>query len=657
MTQSTQQIDPFIEESVTSDIAHTSILGIDLVAVFASLYRNRFWMLLILALTLISGIALTLLSTPIYRAVASVQINQESEKVLGTESKQDFVSLQDADRFLQTQLDILRSRTIAIAVATDMKLFNNDDFLAAMGESPVTNGGPNQTINEARREQVIQLLRDNLSLELPLDSRVVQIGFESSDPRLAARITNSVANSFVQANLQRGFNSSSYARDFLREQLEAAQIRLEKSDRAAVDYARRTNIVDTSGGGNDQTRPKSSLTIDSLIELNQKLAVAVAARIEAESRWARARAVPALDLPQVQDNQAIQRLVQQQAELEALYQEEGERRKAEYPSMRRAEARINQLRKEINSIASSIRQGIRSEYEIALGVERSLRQQVNNFRQQSQEEQTDSIQLSILQREADTNRQQYEFLLKRYNELTAEAGVQSNNLSVLDRAIPPSEPISPNVALNLASALALGLFLAISFAIIRDSIFRMIRTPDDIVRTLGLPVLGTLPDGGSALEVREVLNDRKSEFTEAINSTRTALLLATRTGLPKSIAFTSTQPGEGKSTTCFALAYSLARAGKNVLIIDADLRRPNQHNIAGIGNSKGFSELLASGINLSEAIRKDSASGIDFITAGEIPPNPSELFDSEGIRQVVEECQKAYDCVILDCPPVRGCHC
>jgi polysaccharide biosynthesis transport protein len=653
MTQSTQQIDPFANTAPVQGSGHASILGIDVLAVYASLYRNRFWMLAILALTLIAGIAVTLLSTPVYRATASVQINQESEKVLGTESKQDVVSLQDAERFLQTQLDILRSRTTAIAVADETKLFNNQAFLAAMGESPVTDAGPNQTIAEAKREQVIKLLRDNLSLELPVDSRVVQVSFDSGDPRLAARIANSFVDSFIRGNLQRGFNSSSYARDFLREQLDAAQLRLEKSERAAVDYARRTNIVDTSGGGSDATTKKSSLTIDSLVELNQKLAVAVAERIEAESRWSRTQSVPALSLPLVQSNEAVQRLVQQRAELEAQYREEGERRKEDYPSMRRANARIEQLDKEIQIIAGNIRKGIGSEYQIALGAERALQRQVNAFRQQSQSEQTDSIELSILQREADTNRQQYDFLLKRYNELTAEAGVQSNNLSVLDRSISPTKPVSPNVWLNLLGALGLGTVLAVGFALLRDSIFSMIRTPDDIARTLHLPILGAVPDGGDALMVRDVLGDQKSMFTEAINSIRTALLLSSRNGLPKSLAFTSTQPGEGKSTTCFALAYSLVRSGKKVLIIDADLRRPNQHKILGIENGVGLSELLANGITLPEAIRKDSATGVHIITAGAIPPNPSELFETESMTNLVGRCQD-YDCVILDCPPVLG---
>jgi succinoglycan biosynthesis transport protein ExoP len=654
MTQLTQQIDPFANTAPVLGAGHASLLGVDVLAVYSSLYRNRFWMLAILALTLVAGIALTLLSTPVYRATASVQINQESEKVLGTESKEDFASLQDAERFLQTQLDILRSRTTAIAVADEAKLFNNQAFLAAMGESTVTDPGPNQTIAEAKREQVIKLLRDNLSLELPVDSRVAQVSFDSGDPRLAARVANSFVDSFIRGNLQRGFNSSSYARDFLREQLEAAQLRLEKSERAAVDYARRTNIVDTSGGGSDATTTKkSSLTIESLVELNQKLAVAVAARIEAESRWSRTQSVPPLSLPQVQSNDAVQRLVQQRAELEAQYQEEGERRKEDYPSMRRANARIEQLDREIQIIAGNIRKGIGSEYQIALGAEQALQRQVNAFRQQSQAEQTDSIELSILQREADTNRQQYDFLLKRYNELTAEAGVQSNNLSVLDRSISPTKPVSPNVWLNLLGALGLGTVLAVGFALLRDSLFSMIRTPDDIARTLHLPILGAVPDGGDALMVRDVLGDPKSMFTEAINSIRTALLLSSRNGLPKSLAFTSTQPGEGKSTTCFALAYSLCRSGKKVLLIDADLRRPNQHNILGIKNERGLSELLANVISLPEAIRKDSETGVHIITAGAIPPNPSELFETESMTKLLEQCHD-YDCVILDCPPVLG---
>lgn len=654
MTQPTPQLDPFAGQTAAPSGASTTLLGFDLLAIYIALRRSRWWMLAIIAGTIATGIAFTVLSTPIYMAFSSVQINQEREKVLGTESKEDMVSLQDAERFLQTQLDILRSRTVAIAVAEEMNLFGSDDFLEAMNEEAVTTPGPRRTLEEAKREQVIKILRDNLALELPIDSRVVQIGFESPDSRLAARVANSFADSFIRGNLQRRFDSSSYARDFLRDQLTAAQVRLEKSERAAVDYARRTDIVDISGNSKNTTGRNSSLTVDSLVELNQRLATAVANRIEAESRWNRVRSTPALNIPQVQANEAIQRLVQQRAELEAMYKEESERRKEDYPSMRRAAARLSQLDREINVIADSIRQGIRSNYDIALGQETSLRNQVNNFRQQSQEEQTDSIQLSILQREADTNRQQYEFLLRRYNELTAEAGVQSNNLAVVDRAIPPDKPISPNVLLNLLGAIGLGTILAVAFAIARESLFHMVRTPEDVARTLQIPVLGAVPDGGDAMEVREVIADPKSSFYEAINSIRTSLLLSSRSGLPRSLAFTSTQPGEGKSTTCFAMAYALVRSGRKILVIDADLRRPNQHRIFGLDNDRGLSDVLAGGADIQSVIRKDVGSDIDIITAGPIPPNPSELIDTNSLTVLIEKALGTYDCVLIDCPPVLG---
>lgn len=655
MTMSTShQVDPFDNRAQGNPQSSMTVLGFDLMAIYVALYRNRWSMLAILLVTLAMGIAVTVLTTPIYRAAASVQIDQEREKVLGTENNQDMATLMDAERFLQTQLDILRSRTMAIAVAEESNLFNNEVFLKAMDEDVVTNAGPSQTLDEAKREQVIKILRDNLTLSLPVDSRVVQISFDSSDPRLAARIANSFADSFIRGNLQRRFNSSSYARDFLREQLEAAQLKLAKSERAAVDYAQSTDIVDTSGGGTDASRKKSSLTVDSLVELNQKLSIAVAERISAEARWNRVRSVSVLSLPQVQDNDAVQRLVQQRAELQAAYREEAERRKEDYPSMRRADARIDQLDREIQQIAGDIRQGIRSEYEIARRTEQALRSQVTNFRKQSQEEQTDSVQLSILEREAETNREQYDFLLKRFNELTAEAGVQSNNLSVVDRAIPSTKPVSPNAFVNILGAVVLGFMLAIGFAVLRESLFSKIRTPDDVSRILHLPVLGAVPDAGNEIQAHEALSDSKSSFSEAINSIRTALLLSSRSGLARSLAFTSTQPGEGKSTTCYALAYALARSGKRMLIIDADLRRPNQHKIFGLDNKKGLSDLLAKSAELTDVIRKDGTAGVHVITAGPIPPNPGELINTDSLSALIEECLKTYDCVLVDCPPVLG---
>jgi len=154
----------------------------------------------------------------------------------------------------------------------------------------------------------------------------------------------------------------------------------------------------------------------------------------------------------------------------------------------------------------------------------------------------------------------------------------------------------------------------------------------------------------------EELADPKSIFSEAITSIRTSLLLSSRSGLLRSMAFTSTQPGEGKSTTCYALAYALVKSGKRVLIIDADLRRPNQHKIAGVTNKVGLSDILAktAGVGLAEVIIKDNVSGVHFITAGPIPPNPSELINTDSLTTLIEECLESYDCVMVDCPPVLG---
>jgi len=130
--------------------------------------------------------------------------------------------------------------------------------------------------------------------------------------------------------------------------------------------------------------------------------------------------------------------------------------------------------------------------------------------------------------------------------------------------------------------------------------------------------------------------------------------LSSRSGLARSLAFTSTQPGEGKSTTCYALAYALVRSGKRVLIIDADLRRPNQHKILGLDNKVGLSDLLAKSATLSGVVREDSKTGVHAITAGPIPPSPSELINTDSLSALIEECLQSYDCVMVDCPPVLG---
>lgn len=625
--------------------------------IWAAAFRSRYWIAGIFAVCIGLAVVAALLTTRLYQASASVEVRQEAEKVLGTEAdREGAASKADAERFLQTQLDIIRSRGVAETVAERQGLFRGDAFLTAMGVDAENAEVPlGMTASDAHRERVLDTLLKAMRARYTGTTRIAVISFTSPDPRLSARIANAFAEAYIRSNLSRKAGSSVYALDFLRGQLGEAQARLARSEQEVVAYARRTRIVDAGNaagttGSSDTTRPQSLITAQ-LVQLNEAYSTAVSDRIQAQQKWNQIAQLPALSTPDVLNNNAVQMLLEKRADIQGQYRQQLTTRREDYPTVAAAAAQVRELDRQINTLAGNIRNGIRNAAEIAQARERQLADEIDALKSSTLSEQNQGIELSILRREADTNRQQYEALLRRYNALNAESGVQTNNLSIVDQAYIPNRPSWPKLSLNIALALILGMLLSALFVFLREQLFNSIRTPDQVRDATGLPILGVVPSSDTP---SEDLADPKSFQSDAYSSVRTSLSLLSRDGLPRTIMFTSTQQGEGKSTACQALALSLARLGKRVLIIDVDLRRPNMHRLFDVPNKQGFSNLVSGQIPLAQAIRTTGIPNIDLIVAGDIPPNPTELMDSPQVRAMLAELQSTYDAVLVDSAPVLG---
>lgn len=621
---------------------------LDLRKIWSTLWRHRLMIMAIVAGTLALGVLALFLVHPTYRSTASVEIEDQAVRVLGTEDVRQSSGGQDTDRLLQTQIDILKSRALAERVADGLNLAGDDRFLLAEGVKPK---------EPIKREQVIQALRDNLSVSLPRNSRVVPVQFDSSSPALAARIANSYAENLIAGNLQRHYDTSSYSKDFLQNQLGLTKGRLEQSERALLDYSRSVGLVDPSAGGGDPgaigNNAPHSLTSATLIELNQSLAAARASRIQAEGRWRQAAAAPLMSLPDVLGNAAIQQMAQKRAEMEAQYQEDLERRKPDHPVVQQELAAINSLDRQAGALARSIRTSIFNQYEAARRQEAQLESTVNELKGETLSEQSLGIRYNILKREVETNRELYNGLLQRFKEVSAEAAVTSNNISVIDRAEPPLLPISPNPLVNISLSLIAGLILALGIVAALETFRDGVRAPDEVEQRFGVPLLGVIPrlrNGTAAAE----LADRSSNISEAYQSVRASVELSSENGTPRSILVTSSREGEGKSTTALAMARDAAAAGRKVLLIDADMRRPSVHKLLGIRKTPGLSNMLTQQLAISAVIHRTQTEGLFVMPAGPKPPSPAELLGGAGFRSLMAYLKDEYDQIIIDSPPVLG---
>lgn len=460
--------------------------------------RSNVWLIAaIIAAALAIALVATLLQTPRYTAASTIQINDQTGRVMGAQEDNGDVNESnnwDTDRFLKTQTEILKSRGLALRVAQSMKLVGNPVFNQAQG---VPETAPGMSA-EAQRNLAVGLLRGGLQIELPRDSRIVSIQFESTDPQLAAQVANAYASEFIQSNLQRKFDSSAYARTFLSQQLDEAKIKLEASERALNAYSRdagliRTQSSDTGGDSKAEIGNGGSVTTSSLLQLNAAANEATARRIQAEERWRAVSSVALLSSSEVISNNAVSTLISQRAQVKAALDEDRARHLEDYPSVRARQSELAALDSQIQAAAGNVRNAVRGEYQSALAAERQLIAQVGKLKNETLGEQDKNVQYGLLSREAETNRQLYDGLLERYKTLNAVAGVSLSNVNVIDKAEPPGGPSSPNLFKNLLMGLILGVGLAALTVFAKDQFDDSIRVPEDVEAKLGLPLLGVIP--------------------------------------------------------------------------------------------------------------------------------------------------------------------
>ena len=629
--------------------------GLDLRFILSNIRRKLGLIAAILALSLVAGLLYTMSQPSLFTAQTSIQINDQSERVL--RQGEDLESTNNYDeRFLKTQIDVLKSRGLAVRVAQKLKLFGNPRFAAAMGGDETT--GLPAAID---RDITIGRLRSNLNVDLPFDSRIVTISFTSRDPALSAQIANAFASEFIQSNLQRKYDSSAYARQFVSNQLAETKQRVEDSERALNAYARSAGLIRTLGGGggsqgdtgsNSSAGGGGSVTTASLLQLNTAANDARQARIAAEVRWQAFNSVPLASTREVLANGNYQTLLTQRAGLETKLQELRAEHLDDYPGVRELKAQLAEVNRQLQMAANNVRNSVRSDLTSAIAAEGELAAQVNSLKGATLSEQDRSVQYNLLAREADTNRELYDGLLQRYKELNAAAGVATSNVAIIDEAEPPLGPSSPNHSRNIALALLLGFFLAAAIVFVAIQLDDAIRVPEDMEAKLGLPLLGIVPQSDG--DPQQALLDPKSQLSEGYNALRASLLHATSAGIPAVLLVTSAQPGEGKTTTSQAISLTLARLGKSVLLVDGDLRRPAVHDVLGLGNERGLSGLLTSLDTLDSAVQATAEPRLSALTSGPVPPSPTELIASNRFRALIDQMAEKFDVVVIDSPPILG---
>jgi capsular exopolysaccharide synthesis family protein len=616
-----------------------------------SVARRNLWLIgVIVGIFVLVAVVATMLTTPKYTAGSSMEISDRSEQVLGDQldpTTQQYDAY-DAERFLNTQINILRSRALAERVAGKLNLYSDPRFFRAMQVDR-----EDYENDVLRRRGVIDLLMNNLDTTLQEETRIAVVRFTSTDAQMSATIANAYAAEFIQANLQRKFDSSSYARNFVQQQLAQARSRLEQSEQELNAYAREAGLIRTRDPSSKEGNTSNSVTAASLLQINQSANDAKAALITAQAKWNAEQAQPLLSSPAALASPVVQQMLNKRSEVQAELDSARGRYLADHPTIVRLASQLNDLDAQLKRAATEARNSVRAEYVAAQASAASLQSQVSGLEGATMREQDRSVRYNTLAREADTNRSVYDGLLQRFRELNASAGITASNVPVIDNADPPSQPSSPNPLLNLAIALVLGTLTAAGVVFIKDQLDDRVRVPEEIEEKVGLSLLGVVPDVKDEAPI-EALRDPKSVISESYNALRSSLLYSTRHGLPQLMLVTSAQASEGKSTTSYAIARGMALVGKRSLIIDADLRRPSIHRMADLTNTVGLSDILVGGKTAHEAIVPGEVDNLWVLPSGPIPPSPAELLSSPRLVELFQSLRSEFEVIVVDSAPVLG---
>jgi succinoglycan biosynthesis transport protein ExoP len=325
----------------------------------------------------------------------------------------------------------------------------------------------------------------------------------------------------------------------------------------------------------------------------------------------------------------------------------------EYPAAKAVKTQIDQLDRSIQNEEGRVSNSLLADYREARERESTLRTKVGELKSSYLDLRRRSIQYNIFQQEVDTNRVLYDGLLQRFKEIGVAGGVGVNNIVVVDPADIPQKPSSPRFLLNLAISLLLGLGLGVAIAFALEQMDEAITDPTEVQRRLGLALLGSVPIVESGTP-SEALLDRKSELVDAYIAIQTNLAFTTAHGVPRSFSVTSTRPGEGKSTTALALATTLTRAKRKVILVDGDMRSPSVHHLGGVDHDRGLSNFLAGDDDVGTLTFEMRDLGFTAMSAGPIPPNAAELLTGPRLSLLIERLLERFDHIVIDSPPVMG---
>jgi capsular exopolysaccharide synthesis family protein len=612
---------------------------------------------------------------PMFRTSARVIIQDERSVAIGSLNANDPMYWQDSDQYNNTQYSILQSRGLAKRVVRRLQLQNHPLFngtaprrqgvATAIADarrkvSTVVRGmfsrtpaapaiEPPSADEDAAEAGIISQFLGGVRIVPGVKNRLVDIVYESSDPQFAALAANTLAEEYTTQNLDLRVATIQKNLQWLSAEVAKQEKKVSDAEAAMTQYREDQNALSLGD--------RQNITIARLNSLNETVTRQRTERMQKEATYKQLQAVdPASDaadaFPVIAANPGVAETKSKLADLVAEKTRLSAKYLPNHPEIQKLDIQIKNARETLTAQRARVIETVKNEYETSVAQERSLSGSLEQQKNEAMDLDRKSGNYVVLQRQAESDRQLWQSLLQQQKELQVVSNSRSNNVQLMDRAEVPGAPFSPNTRRDWFTAIMAGMLVALGLAFGIEYLDDTVKTPEDVAKRLGLPLLGLVPAirGDRVPLLSETV---PHDFGEAFRSLRTSLVFTAGAGESRVIAVTSSQPLEGKTTTACNLATALALGGSRVLLIDADMRRPGLHRIMGVENEIGLSHLLVGQARVREAVQRTTEPNLFVITAGRTPPNPSELLASERMKSFIANLsQGPFEWIVLDTPPV-----
>lgn len=636
---------------------------------------------------------------PKYKPSATLLMGEETSKILSLEDEFGLMGYRSQRQdmvFLNTQLTLFESESLAERVARKLELLSRPEFDPELSSPGIagkvkdlvtfkwlrankTDGEDGELFVDPYIE-IVEDLQKKLDVTQIRDTKVLKIGYTTQYPILGAEIVNTFVEEFINFSIEKKFEITQQATDFLNEQIVNLRRDLAVKERELQRYGKEKDLFFLN--------ETESMAMSELRDLTDAFTKTKIERIDAEAFYRALQNSNVNSLQRTAANRIIQNLEEEYSRMKNEYQEKLKSFKSEHPTMKQLESKIESMRGELENEVDKAVMLAETKYREALREEALLSNQLEIQREQVTEMDSNAILYNSLQIEAENLRNQLNLLEKKKNETQVSArlgGLKTSNISIVDRARVPKDPVSPKKMLNMMLALFMGVFGGVGLCFVFEYLDNTVKGPEDVERMTGLPSLGIVPyippegvgkrkrkkyyssyraaygedttEGGDSyadIKSIELVNHSFPKFSvsEDYRTIRTSILLSQVDNGPKALAFVSALPGEGKTSTLANIAVAFAQLEKEVLIIDADLRKPGLHRLFEVDNKKGLSGYLSGVISLGAALSKTKIENIWILPSGVVPPNPAELLNSGKMKVFLDEVKIGFDFVLIDTPPI-----